>query len=426
MMALPAFSTAAVIETTSDASSEAAATPTGTQDAFERMRERSRKLTFEEQLGPENHANDTSAVDIQDLPFVTHHRRRYIRDSNVARIGDSNRKRQRRSWIGRWGVFLREIDKDYRALEDYWLCRLCDKRYSTQLYAVAATTSAIEHLRRAHGIDNRTRVEDWIDKRERGVADLFSSAAKQKGRRITMQNKITKIQETAVGVIVTSNVPFTFFCNSFVQSLMRTQTGGHIVDTVSWGPHAIREALQLVYSDRKKYIQSFLRFAETKIHITFDLWTSPNNKAYLSVCAHFLDASFSKKTLLLALQPHYDRHNGKAIAQSIRTVLDAYGITRDRLGVTVSDNASNNDTTVYHLYSSFAIDGAVSASDAMPYRLRCYGHILNLAAKAFLFGKDANAFESLLPDVDAQGREELLLTEWRKKGAIGKLHNLVK
>lgn len=92
----------------------------------------------------------------------------------------------------------------------------------------------------------------------------------------------------------------------------------------------------------------------------------------------------------------------------------------------VSDNASNNDTTVYHLYSSFAIDGAVSASDAMPYRLRCYGHILNLAAKAFLFGKDANAFESLLPDVDAQGREELLLTEWRKKGAIGKLHNLVK
>src|ERR1700694_2074364 len=295
MMALPAFSTAAVMETTSDASSEAPATPTGTQDAFERMRERSRKLTFEEQLGPENHANDTSAVDIQDLPFLTHHRRRYIRDSNVARIGDSNRKRQRRSWIGRWGVFLREIDKDYRALEDYWLCRLCDKRYSTQLYADAATTSAIEHLRRAHGIDNRTRVEDWIDKRERGVTDLFSSAAKQKGRRITTQNEITKIQETAVGVIVTSNVPSTFFCNRFVQSLMRTQTGGHIVDTVSWGPHAIREALQLVYSDRRKYIQSFLRFAETKIHITFDLWTSPNNKAYLSVCAHFLDASFSKK-----------------------------------------------------------------------------------------------------------------------------------
>lgn len=62
----------------------------------------------------------------------------------------------------------------------------------------------------------------------------------------------------------------------------------------------------------------------------------------------------------------------------------------------------------------------------MPYRLRCFGHILNLSATAFLFGHNVDAFENLLPDEDAPGREDFLLDEWRKKGAVVKLHNLVK
>jgi hypothetical protein len=62
----------------------------------------------------------------------------------------------------------------------------------------------------------------------------------------------------------------------------------------------------------------------------------------------------------------------------------------------------------------------------IPYRLYYYGYILNLAVKVFLFGKDSDAFEALLPDIDAPGRDELLLMEWRKKGAVGKLYNLVK
>jgi len=58
-------------------------------------------------------------------------------------------------------------------------------------------------------------------------------------------------------------------------------------------------------------------------------------------------------------------------------------------------------------------------------RLRCLGHVINLAAKAFLYGKDFDAFEK---DVENVRENSELLKEldiWRKRGPVGKLHNVV-
>ncbi|KAG6996264.1 hypothetical protein FocnCong_v015168 [Fusarium oxysporum f. sp. conglutinans] len=58
--------------------------------------------------------------------------------------------------------------------------------------------------------------------------------------------------------------------------------------------------------------------------------------------------------------------------------------------------------------------------------MRCYGHVLNLVARAFLFGKDAESFE-LESDINGmRGLQEQDLRHWRSKGPIGKLHNIVK
>jgi hypothetical protein len=56
-------------------------------------------------------------------------------------------------------------------------------------------------------------------------------------------------------------------------------------------------------------------------------------------------------------------------------------------------------------------------------RLRCFGHVLNLAVKALLFGHNSEAFED-----DIQGNETLDAKAhelWRRKGPVGKLHNLI-
>ncbi|KAK2926842.1 Ribonuclease H-like superfamily [Fusarium oxysporum f. sp. vasinfectum] len=57
-------------------------------------------------------------------------------------------------------------------------------------------------------------------------------------------------------------------------------------------------------------------------------------------------------------------------------------------------------------------------------RIRCVGHILNLSAKAFLEGDSSDIFDSHIAEKD-QKKERELLREWRKRGPIEKLHNLV-
>ena len=59
--------------------------------------------------------------------------------------------------------------------------------------------------------------------------------------------------------------------------------------------------------------------------------------------------------------------------------------------------------------------------DPKSHRLRCQGHIVNLAAKAFLFVTDNENLE-----YEDSGLHNVTLKQieaWRRKGPLGKLHN---
>jgi hypothetical protein len=54
-------------------------------------------------------------------------------------------------------------------------------------------------------------------------------------------------------------------------------------------------------------------------------------------------------------------------------------------------------------------------------RLRCMGHVLNLIAKAYLYGQDTSDFETKFKEQGLNGCRKM----WRGRGELGKLHNLV-
>jgi hypothetical protein len=54
-------------------------------------------------------------------------------------------------------------------------------------------------------------------------------------------------------------------------------------------------------------------------------------------------------------------------------------------------------------------------------RLRYIGHIVNLIAKEYLFGQDCITFKAEYKAAGAPERREM----WRRRGELGKLHNLV-
>uniref|UniRef100_A0A0D2XSU5 Uncharacterized protein n=1 Tax=Fusarium oxysporum (strain Fo5176) TaxID=660025 RepID=A0A0D2XSU5_FUSOF len=77
-------------------------------------------------------------------------------------------------------------------------------------------------------------------------------------------------------------------------------------------------------------------------------------------------------------------------AATIYDILGQYGI-RDRTGAGVCDNALPNDICLASLYRQ--LYPAMAEEDIRNHRTRCFGHILNLAARALLWGEDPDLFE---------------------------------
>ena len=74
----------------------------------------------------------------------------------------------------------------------------------------------------------------------------------------------------------------------------------------------------------------------------------------------------------------------------VLAILKKYGIIHN-LGVWVADNADSNDTAIAVMMKE--IDSSIK--NIALYRSCYLGYIINLAAKAFLFGKDSEAFEAI-------------------------------
>ena len=234
--------------------------------------------------------------------------------------------------------------------------------------------------------------------------------------------KVRAIQELSVGFVVDSDVPFTIFEHSFLRSLFN-QFDHELMLQIPWSGSSIARELQRLFDTKRDVIKAELRDALTTIHLSFDLWTSPNRFAIMAVFAHFIDRGARQQSRLLALRRQFGTHSGENLAASLVGIAQDWEIG-GRVGCVVSDNLAANDHCLQYMYKP--LDSSMRPADIKARRMRCYGHILNLVARAFLFGKDAESFE-LESEINCmRGLAEQDLSHWRAKGPIGKLHNIVK
>jgi hypothetical protein len=96
--------------------------------------------------------------------------------------------------------------------------------------------------------------------------------------------------------------------------------------------------------------------------------------------------------------------------------LQSFEITPERVGYFKFDNAEDNTTAMVAIGENLGFDGRLR-------RGRCIGHVINLAAKALLFGNNPGAFEEQLDGTFSINYADYQL--WRTQGPVGKLHNLV-
>jgi len=131
-----------------------------------------------------------------------------------------------------------------------------------------------------------------------------------------------------------------------------------------------------------------LSSAISKIHVSFDSWTTKGGKrGFSGVIAHFAEVDGVIHDLPIDLPQLAGAHIGEAIAQTIVQMLKAHDVTHDKLGYFVLDNAANNDTAITAIASDYAFEPAHR-------RLRCTCHTLNLIGQKVIRGADKDAYQN--------------------------------
>ncbi len=179
------------------------------------------------------------------------------------------------------------------------------------------------------------------------------------------------------------------------------------------------------FKAQKSLLAAELSQSLSKVHITFDIWTARNQRGYIAIWGYWIDLT-GRQRRLLGFRRIYRSHTGENQAQLLHKVLKDFNIEA-RLGYCVSDNASSNDVATELLLKAIKPD--ISPAAIKSRRLRCFGHIVNLAAQSLLAttGSEARAAAYKLESIgDDEEGGEAVRARWIHAGPLGKLQRLVK
>jgi hypothetical protein len=336
----------------------------------------------------------------------------------------SERAKDTSSWTWDYGYDIQ------RAHERRWVCKLCIHQRVPQPknFTHTGLQNASKHLFKEHHIrapEGKTKSStqlkaESVEKQHRSIADTLTLDP-EKPREQAMANSFVKnfdrdhFQRMVMPWIVKSNLSFLTVEDEDLRAIFDYLSpsvsirGGHLsADT-------LRTRIITEYQRHRHTVIDVLRQSPGLIHISFDGWTSGNRHTLYGIACFFRDEHNKPRKIVLGVPEVSVRHSGSNIAAQVLDILTAYQIT-EKVGYFTLDNAENNDTAMGAIGRELGFTGASR-------RGRCFGHTVNLSAKALLFGKNASAFEeqlsgaSALPEADWES--------WRSKGPVGKLHNLV-
>ncbi|ERF76287.1 hypothetical protein EPUS_04144 [Endocarpon pusillum Z07020] len=130
---------------------------------------------------------------------------------------------------------------------------------------------------------------------------------------------------------------------------------------------------------------------------------------------------YQVRTILLGIREIYGDHRGENIGQTVVDVIREFQ-AESGLGAFVLDNASNNDTAVRYILNELELHDIHEEERC---RLRCLGHIINLAAQDFIFGQNSEKWLREHAAIEDSEDIEDLQRSWVSQGLIGHVQNLI-
>jgi hypothetical protein len=327
-----------------------------------------------------------------------------------------------------WKYCRRPIEGENQA---YLYCTHCTDSTKGPPYGTTIAENMKKHLKSHHQII----VEKALSKNQVAVNNQLRQYYQQADGTSERKEFDTEIlegcldtsvlAEALVTLIVVRNLSFCLVewpeFHTFCQAL-NPASEGKITTAHSKVANLVKEA----WKGHQDTVRRVLQAALSHIHISLDIWTSPNRWLLQAICAHFTTYDQKKQKALIALKK-IPGHSSEAQLAILWPVLENYGIEK-KLGAIVGDNASTNNA-LCRLIQKKLKDIFNLTWEAEHWRIRCLGHIINLIVQAFLFTGvvDLGDLESYdeQEEIGAFDITEAVKVQFRLMGPLGQAHNIV-
>lgn len=312
-------------------------------------------------------------------------------------------------------------------------------------YSTTVSTTFRHHLFKVHGIELDALDHPIKKQRNSLIQDAFAKAGEMSATRHLLKEEETlraavnrkAALEALIQLVTVRNLSYN--CSSWPELHALVCAVNYTAqDMISLSHGSIQMLVSNSYCVHKDILRRRLQSSPSKLHLSADVWSAPNHKAFLGICVKFVDPD-SKETLqaLLALPelPGLDGPGGHGGAEQwklLQPVLEDYNIW-NKVGFYTGDNHGSNDKLCRLLGEHLQAKGI--NWEPTNQRIRCHGHVINLAVQAFLFMDSKEAARAALEQIECDD-ETAFGTDfatrvkaqralgWRRLGPLGKVHNI--
>jgi hypothetical protein len=124
-------------------------------------------------------------------------------------------------------------------------------------------------------------------------------------------------------LIVTRNLPFS--CTEWPEFHALLQILNPNAEQYLYTSHnSIQPLIRTTWDKQKQTIRTWLAAAESQIHISVDIWTSPNSYLFLGVVAFFVREDDNRITKVLLGLPQIGSHGGEEQFLILSQILEDY------------------------------------------------------------------------------------------------------
>ncbi|KAK9443900.1 transposase-like protein [Metarhizium brunneum] len=341
----------------------------------------------------------------------------------------------------------REEEETHQNNQRLWYCQHCHH----PPWRTVSTTSAKRHMRSDHGIVLSDE-ERPAKKALQQSLEVAFARVEEKNRELASRDEqsilrntiqLDAFYEAQIQLIIRRRLPLNCVSWPEYQALL-CAVNPRAEEILIHSGNTVLAHIELSYVRHRENIKAQLQVAKSQVHFSIDLWSSPHRKAFLGICAQWVDEHYKLREALLGLPNIQHSHSGETMSRHLLDTIRYFHIAGN-IGYFTADNATSNDTCLRALSTSLANEFGVGF-DPIERRVRCGGHIINLCLQAFLFASskealvaaieeaddnmDATVVESLqaqLQQKNGKGKYRRVPDDqagWRSIGPLGKLHNI--